>query len=241
MAKYYIGTSGWHYDDWRQRFYPPKLAKTGWLEFYSRHFDTVELNNTFYRLPKEAAFNNWYAKTPDNFVFSVKASRFITHIKRLKDAGEATNNFMSRSALLKEKLGPILYQLPPSLHRNDALLEAFLATLPDGIQHVFEFRHQSWLTDEVYAILRRNNAGICTFDMPGLSCPLVATGDFAYIRFHGSRSLYSSSYSDEELAEWAERIKKITGNLDSVYIYFNNDVQGFALKNAETLRNYLIG
>lgn len=239
MAKYYIGTSGWHYDDWRQRFYPPKLAKTGWLEFYAQHFDTVELNNTFYRLPTETAFNNWYTRTPDSFVFAVKASRLITHLKRLKEIDEVNKNFMSRASLLKEKLGPVLYQLPPGLHRNDDLLERFLGTQPTGVKYVFEFRHQSWLKEDVYEILRRQGAGICVFDMPGLSCPLTATSDFAYIRFHGSQNLYSSCYSDEELTGWAEGIKKLAGELERVYIYFNNDVQGYALKNAETLRSYL--
>lgn len=239
MTRYYIGTSGWYYDDWRKRFYPPGLAKAGWLEFYARYFDTVELNNTFYRLPTEKAFNNWYARTPDNFLFAVKASRLITHLKRLKDTGETVDNFMSRAALLKEKLGPVLYQLPPGLHRDDGQLEAFLTTLQPGTRHVFEFRHQSWLTEEVYEILRRYGAGMCVFDMPGLSCPLIATSGFAYIRFHGSQSLYSSCYSEEELAGWAEGIKKLAGDLERVYIYFNNDVQGFALKNAATLRGYL--
>ena len=132
MATYFIGTSGWHYDDWRRLFYPREIKKSAWLEFYSRHFTTVELNNTFYRLPSEAAFYNWHDTTPGDFIFAIKASRFITHIKRLKDTQEAITNFMSRAALLKNKLGPILYQLPPGLHRDGDLLEAFLASLPPG-------------------------------------------------------------------------------------------------------------
>jgi uncharacterized protein YecE (DUF72 family) len=240
LSRYLIGTSGWHYDDWRRRFYPQELKKPGWLEFYSHHFATVELNNTFYRLPSEAAFENWYDATPNDFIFAVKSSRFITHIKRLRDTNEAVTNFMSRAALLKEKLGPVLYQLPPGLHRDDARLEAFLSNLPPGYKHVLEFRHESWLRDEVYDILRWHQAGICVFDMPDLSCPLLATADFGYIRFHGSGSLYSSSYSDGELAEWAEKIKKLARNLEAVYIYFNNDVKGFAIKNAETMRELLL-
>ena len=239
MARYIIGTSGWHYDDWRGRFYPEGLSKSNWLEFYSRYFTTVELNNTFYRLPSEKAFRNWYDSTPPDFVFTVKISRFITHIKRLKDTREALGNFMSRAALLKDKLGPLLYQLPPSLHRDDANLEAFLSGLSTEYIHVIEFRHESWLTDEVYDILRRYHVGICVFDMPDLSCPLLVTADFAYIRFHGKDSLYSSSYSDGELADWAEKIKKLAQNLDRVYIYFNNDIQGYALKNAETMMGLL--
>ena len=240
MVTYFIGTSGWHYDDWRQRFYPRKIKKSAWLEFYSRHFATVELNNTFYRLPSEATFNNWHDATPSDFLFAVKASRFITHIKRLKDTHEAVVNFMSRAALLKNKLGPILYQLPPNLHRNDELLEAFLASLPPGHKYIIEFRHESWLTAEVYDILRRHRAGICGFDTPALTCPMLATADFAYIRFHGKDSLYASRYSDEELADWANKIEKLAQNLDAVYIYFNNDIQGFALKNAETIGKLLL-
>ena len=239
MVRYIVGTSGWHYDDWRGRFYPKVLNKGKWLEFYAGNFTTVELNNTFYRLPSEKVFNNWYDSTPPDFVFSVKISRFITHIKRLKNTGEALQNFMSRVTLLKDKLGPILYQLPPTLHRDDEKLEVFLSDLPKGDKHVLEFRHESWLTDEVYDILRRYNVGICVFDMPDLSCPLLATADFAYIRFHGKDSLYSSSYSYEELADWAVKIERLAQNLDKIYIYFNNDIQGFAIKNAGKISELL--
>jgi uncharacterized protein YecE (DUF72 family) len=239
LARYYIGTSGWHYDDWRGRFYPEKLPKAKWLEFYARHFPTVELNNTFYRLPSEAAFTNWYDSSPPGFTYAVKVSRFITHIKRLKDCNEAVTNFMSRAGILKEKLGPLLYQLPPSMHRNDDRLALFLSGLSPEFRHVIEFRHESWLTEDVFDILRKYHAGICVFDMPESTCPLLATADFAYIRFHGSDSLYSSCYSDEELSDWAKRIIDLAKNLDSVYIYFNNDVQGFALRNAEAIRLFL--
>ncbi len=239
MARYFIGTSGWHYDDWRGRFYPEKLPKEKWLEFYARHFPTLELNNSFYRLPSEAAFYKWRDSSPPGFVFAVKVSRFITHIKRLKDCDEALDNFMSRAAILKEKLGPLLYQLPPGLHRDDEKLTAFLRILPGNLKHVIEFRHESWLVEEVYDILRRYRVGLCVFDMPGLTSPMLAKTNFAYIRFHGSDSLYSSCYTDEELADWAEKIADLAGNLESVYIYFNNDVEGFALQNAATIRDYL--
>jgi len=237
--RYYIGTSGWHYDHWRQLFYPDKLPKAKWLEFYSRHFTTVELNNTFYRLPSEAAFANWGNSSPTNFVFAVKVSRFITHIKRLKNSEEPVDTFLGRAKILKEKLGPLLYQLPPSMHRDDGRLESFLSILPRGMKHTFEFRHQSWLDDRVFEILRRHNAGLCVFDMPGLSCPLTATADFAYIRFHGSAELYSSCYSDEELADWAKRLAGLAPEVKEVYIYFNNDTEAFAVRNAVTLGDYL--
>ncbi len=236
---YIIGTSGWHYEDWRDIFYPPKLAKADWLEFYARHFHTVELNVTFYRLPSENAVANWYKSSPPGFTFAVKVSRFITHIKRLKDIEEPLDNFLKRIKILGEKLGPLLYQLPPNMHRNDEVLESFLAQLPRGLRHVFEFRHESWLDDEVFQILRRYNVGLCVFDMPKRTCPVAATADFAYVRFHGSDALYSSNYSDEELADWAKKLAKLAERLETIYIYFNNDVEGFALNNARTLRTYL--
>ena len=240
MRNYYIGTSGWHYDDWRGRFYPEKLPKAQWLEFYARHFPTLELNNTFYRLPKESVFRKWHDSSPPDFVFAVKISRYITHIKRLKDCRDEVNNFMSRAVLLKDKLGPLLYQLPPGLHRDDDILKSFLSTLPQEMKHVIEFRHESWFVEEVYDILRRNHVGFCAYDMPKLTPPLLATADFVYIRFHGSDSLYSSCYSNEELKDWAKRIAELAEGLEMVYIYFNNDVQGYALENANTIKKFLV-
>ena len=239
MSLYYIGTSGWHYEHWRDRFYPEKLSKDKWLEFYAARFATVELNNSFYRLPSESAFTTWHNSSPADFTFAVKVSRFITHIKRLKDTGEAVEKFVARAKILKEKLGPLLYQLPPNLHRNDELLESFLSALPREMKHVVEFRHQSWLEEKVFKILHKYDIGFCVFDMPSLSCPLAATADFAYIRFHGSSGLYFSCYSDEELADWAKKLADLAANLKAVYIYFNNDAEAFAVRNAMTLRNYL--
>jgi len=240
-ANYYIGTSGWYYDHWRGRFYPEKLEKSKWLEFYSNYFTTVEQNSSFYRLPQEATFASWRDSSPEGFLFAVKVSRFITHIKRLKGCQEPLDTFIGRAKILAPKLGPLLYQLPPSVHRSDEVLMAFLDILPNGLKHVFEFRHESWLDEEVFAVLRKYNAGFCVFDMPRLSCPLVATADFAYIRFHGSLSLYSSAYTDDELAGWAERIRRLASGLKEVYVYFNNDTEAFAIANAMTLRNYLEG
>jgi uncharacterized protein YecE (DUF72 family) len=239
MAKYFIGTSGWHYEHWRGRFYPEKLARTRWLEFYADHFATVELNNSFYRLPSEAAFAGWRDSSPAGFVFAVKASRYITHIKRLKDSQEPLNRFIGRAGNLETKLGPLLYQLPPNMHRNDELLGSFLSILPREYKHVFEFRHESWLDEAVFGILRRHGIGFCVFDMPSLKCPLLATADFAYIRFHGSADLYSSCYSDDELADWAQKLARLAEDLNEVYIYFNNDIDGFAIVNAQMLRGYL--
>jgi uncharacterized protein YecE (DUF72 family) len=238
-VRYHIGTSGWHYDDWKGRFYPDDLPKSRWLEFYAHHFHTVELNNSFYHLPSEKAFASWRDSAPSGFIFAVKASRYITHVKRLKDSQEPVEKFLERARNLNDKLGPVLYQLPPNFHRNDERLDLFLSGLPKGIQHVIEFRHESWLEDEVFDILRRHKVGICVFDMPDLTCPAVATADFAYVRFHGSGSLYSSDYSDEELADWAGKINKLARDLKEAYAYFNNDVEGFALNNARTLQKFL--
>jgi len=237
--RYYIGTSGWHYNHWQDRFYPEKLNKAQWLEFYAHHFTTVELNNSFYRLPSEAAFAAWYESSPVNFTFAVKVSRFITHIKRLKNTEEAVERFISQAKILEEKLGPLLYQLPPNMHRNDETLESFLSTLPRGLKHVIEFRHQSWLEEKVFEILHKYNVGFCIFDMPSVSCPLMATADFAYVRFHGSTGLYFSCYSDEELADWAKKLAGLAASLEAIYIYFNNDAEAFAVRNAKTLRGYL--
>ncbi|GAI73766.1 unnamed protein product [marine sediment metagenome] len=190
-------------------------------------------------MPSEAAFAAWYESSPANFTFAVKVSRFITHIKRLKNTEEAVEKFISRAKILEEKLGPLLYQLPPNMRRNDETLESFLVTLPRGLKHVVEFRHQSWLEEKVLEILHKYNVGFCIFDMPSASCPLVATADFAYVRFHGSTGLYSSCYSDEELADWAGRLADLAANLKAVYIYFNNDAEAFAVRNAKTLRGYL--
>lgn len=239
MPEYFIGTSGWHYEDWKGLFYPRDLPKSRWLEFYARHFSTVELNNSFYRLPSEKAFVNWRKSTPDGFVFAVKASRFITHIKRLKEVEEPLHNLLDHADLLLDKLGPVLYQLPPNMKRSDDGLESFLRILPVGYRHVFEFRHESWFDDNVFKILSKHNAGWCIFDMPELSSPLIATADFAYVRFHGSDGLYSSSYSDNELTGWAKDIVDLGERLQAVYIYFNNDVAGYALDNARMLKRLL--
>ncbi len=237
--KYFVGTSGWHYEHWREVFYPGDLPKARWLEFYANRFATVELNNSFYRLPSEGAFGSWRDSTPHDFVFAVKVSRFITHVKRLRNADEPLQNFLSRARLLREKLGPLLYQLPPNMKRNDETLRSFLSLLPQELEHVFEFRNESWFDDEAFQILRQHNIGLCVFDMPDLTTPIVTTADFAYIRFHGSTWLYGGCYSDEELKDWAKRIASLSRGLKAAYIYFNNDAEGFAAQNANTLRQYL--
>jgi len=197
------------------------------------------LNSSFYHLPSEKAFGTWRDKAPEGFVYAVKVSRYITHMKKLRDVDEPLQTFISRARLLGDKLGPLLYQLPPGMKRNNAVLEAFLKLLPCDLHHVFEFRNESWFDDEVYVLLRKRNAGFCVYDLPGTTTPLVATADFAYVRFHGSTGLYDSCYTDEELESWAKRIAKLGKGLPALYVYFNNDSHAFAIRNARKLRGLL--
>lgn len=234
-----IGTSGWHYRHWRERVYPNKLPTSRWLEHYAQSFKTVELNNSFYRLPTEKAFLSWKEGTPPGFCFAVKVSRLITHMKKLRNTDEALANFLARARLLGGKLGPILYQLPPNLHRNDELLDEFASRLPGDLDHVFEFRHGSWFDPAVFAIMERRNVAFCVFDAPNRPCPVIATGSFAYLRFHGSAALYSSCYTDQELSDWADRLRKLAAGKRAVYVYFNNDANACAIYNALTLRRLL--
>jgi len=238
-VRFYIGTSGWVYHHWRGLFYPQGLAQAKWLEFYNQHFTTVELNNSFYHLPSEKAFAAWRERSSEGFVYAVKVSRLITHLKKLRNVEGALENFLSRAQILREKLGPLLYQLPPNMPRNDRVLAAFLQLLPPGLCHVFEFRNESWFDEGVFALLRQHQIGFCVYDMPEFTTPIVATADFAYIRFHGSSELYGSCYSDAELEGWAKRIAELGQDLTSVYIYFNNDAEAFAVSNAKTLAELL--
>jgi len=237
--KLYVGTSGWVYKHWRGRFYPQELAQAKWLEFYNQHFSTVELNNSFYRLPSEKAFTAWWERSSPGFVYAVKVSRFITHLKKLRNVEEAVANFFSRSRILEEKLGPLLYQLPPNMPCNYKVLEDFLHLLPSELCHVFEFRNESWFDEKIFTLLREHNIGFCVYDMPGFTTPIVATADFAYIRFHGSADLYGSCYTNAELDSWVNRISELSEGLKAVYIYFNNDAEAFAIENARKLRDKL--
>ena len=234
-----MGTSGWSYNHWRGVFYPDGLPSGKWLEFYAQRFPSVELNASFYRLPTERAFQRWHDVAPGGFCFAVKASRFITHIRKLRDAEEPLGTFLRRAGILGEKLGPVLYQLPPSMRRDDGLLEAFLTLLPHGLRHVFEFRNDSWYDEGVFDLLRRHGAAFCVHDMRPLETPVVATTGFAYLRFHGTSGRYAGCYGDEELEAWAEAIRCVGSGLKTVYAYFNNDIGGHAVGNASTLARVL--
>ena len=239
-GKCLIGTSGWYYQHWYGKFYPEELSKEKLLPYFTKHFNTVELNNTFYHLPKETTVKTWYEKVPENFVFAVKASRFITHVKRLVDLEDSLKVFLKRAYLLKEKLGPILYQLPPSMKKDPQRLTSFVKKLPKKTKNVVEFRHQSWLDDEVFAILKNFNIAHCIISMPKFPVVPEITADFTYIRMHGSSSLYGSCYQKDELKKWALQIKEFLDSGKDTYIYFNNDAQGYAVKNALDLKKILL-
>jgi uncharacterized protein YecE (DUF72 family) len=237
-ACFRIGTSGFHYKHWQERFYPRELPARAWLAFYARTFDTVELNNSFYRLPEAAQFAAWAAQVPEGFVFAVKASRFITHIKRLREPEEPLARLFEHAGALGPKLGPVLYQLPPSFPKDIERLRTFLAALPQHRAHVIEFRHPSWFDAETLDVLRSAGVAFCCVDSPQLKSPVEATARFAYLRFHGSAFNWGD-YSEPELRDWAGRLRGLAAVCETVYVYFNNDWEGFAIKNALTLRRML--
>jgi uncharacterized protein YecE (DUF72 family) len=230
----HVGTSGWMYRDWRERFYPKGLPQRRWLEFYSSRFDTVEVNNSFYILPKEATFARWRRETPSGFVMAVKASRYITHIRRLRDAGESVELFLARASALGDKIGPVLFQLPPRFPVDLDRLRDFLPALPTGIRAAFEFRDRSWEQDGVFELLDRAGAAFVLADRPGIRVPDVVTGGWSYIRFHqGGHAPHGVGYSREKLRRWAHRIRRLPNG--EVYAYFNNDTGGAAVQDAATL------
>jgi uncharacterized protein YecE (DUF72 family) len=231
-----IGTSGFHYKHWIGPFYPEKLQLSKMLDVYMQHFDTVELNATFYRLPPKKAVAVWRESTPENFLFSAKGSRFITHMKKLKDPEPALDRYFDHLDALGAKLGPIVFQLPPFLQPDLERLDTFLSALPGGHQYAFEFRHPAWHNEEIYRTLRKRNAAFCPYDIAGFQSPIVVTADFVYVRLHGpGPGPYQGSYSDEALRAWAGRIREWSQTLKDVYVYFDNDMAGFAVHDAKRL------
>jgi uncharacterized protein YecE (DUF72 family) len=235
-----IGCSGWNYKSWKDEFYEGKPARL-WLQHYARHFDTVEVNNTFYRLPLRSSVAKWVAETPRDFLFTIKASRYLTHIKRLTDMQQGLERYYERIEPLvhSPKLGPVLWQLPPSFRRDDDRLASALAALPPG-RHCFEFRHPSWFADPVYELLRAHDAALVIGDRPEVKefQTHVFTADWTFVRFHyGSRGR-RGNYSESELEEWARRFERWSGEVD-VLAYFNNDWEVFAVRNALWLKRRL--
>ena len=236
MAEIQIGCSGFLYDQWRGTFYPRTLSKRHWLEFYSNHFLTLELNVTFYRLPDRETFAKWYAATPDNFIFSLKGSRFITHTKKLKDCMEPLEAFFSRASVLKEKLGVILWQLPPNFGIDIDRLEEFLDALKAyQARNTFEFRNKTWIVKKVAHLLEKHDASFCMADDPDFLKKLPLTSDFVYMRRHGKDGSDSACYSTDALKKDAKFIKAHLRKKMDVFVYFNNDASGYAPKNAEEL------
>ncbi len=235
-----IGTSGWYYNHWHGLFYPKTIAKHKWFEHYSKQFDTVEINSSYYHFPKPENVRKWYKSGPEDFIYAVKANRYITHLKKLRNVESQLTDFLQTVSILKEKLGPVLFQLPPSLHRDFSLLKDFLSLLDDKTASVFEFRHKSWYEDKCFSLLDDFNAGLCMHDMAGSQTPRVVTGNMIYIRFHGTSGKYAGSYDKKTLAGWAGWIKKNKKAKDC-FVYFNNDYKAYAVKNAKTLIKMLTG
>lgn len=231
-----IGTSGWNYKHWLGNFYPEEIKQKEFLKFYSENFRTVEVNNTFYKLPEGRTIKKWVSAVPDNFTFSVKGSRYITHMKKLKDPDESTVKFFDCIEHFKGKLGPILFQFPPHFSFNPERLGNFINILPQNYKYVFEFRDPNWFNDLTYNFLRDNNIAFCIYYMGEYESPEQITSDFVYIRYHGSNSLGAGEYSEDKLKEFAEKIKTYQKNGKEVFCYFNNDEEGYAVKNAVKLR-----
>ena len=234
-----VGTSGYQYAHWREAFYPEALPQRLWLEHYVRHFDTVELNTTFYRLAGEKTFESWRRRAPEGFLYALKFSRFGTHIKRLLDPAGTIGVFMERANQLGKLLGPILVQLPPTMQVDPARLDAFLAEAPRSSRWTVEFRNASWLTDSVYEILSRHHAALCIHDHIDQHPPVI-TAKWTYLRYHGPGG-GGGCYSEQELSQQADRIKEWMDKGIDVYAYFNNDAYGFAVSNAVELRRRLSG
>jgi uncharacterized protein YecE (DUF72 family) len=241
MKRVRIGCSGWNYASWRERFYPKGLPARLWLEHYSNVFDTVEVNNTFYRLPKREAVANWVSQSPDGFTFAVKASRYLTHIKRLSNMDEGVRRYWERIEPLADspKMGPVLWQLPGNFQRDDDRLRHALERLPKGARHCFEFRHASWFHDDVYKLLRKHRVALVIGDTPERPFQTHEfTVKWTFVRFHYGHRGRNGNYSKTEIEEWAERLDAWRREVE-IYAYFNNDWEAYAVNNARELKRLL--
>jgi uncharacterized protein YecE (DUF72 family) len=243
-----IGCSGWQYRHWRGTFYPASLPQSRWFEHYARHFDTVEVNNSFYRLPSAETFAAWRTQAPRGFLYAVKASRFLTHMKKLKDPQEPLLRFFDHARELGPSLGVVLYQLPPNFRINLERLTIFLESIPIALQraritgrprHVVEFRDASWYVDRVYALLERHRVAMCLHDMHGSATERLVVGPSVYVRFHFGTAKYGGRYDDRRLADWADWLAERARERRDVFAYFNNDVGGHAPRDAVRLRERL--
>lgn len=237
MGQIRIGASGWIYSHWRGDFYPRELPVKDWFAHYRQYFDTVEINNTFYRLPPIATFDNWHRQATAGFLYAVKANRFLTHMKKLKDPAEPLDRLLTHARRLKEFLGPILYQLPPRWQPDMARLEEFFRALPADLMHVLEYRAHHWLTDDTRRLMQRHGVSLCIHDLVRPH-PKWVTAKMTYLRFHGVG--YGGSYRRDKLRRWADWILETATAGHDVFAYFNNDIGGHAVRNALTLKE-LIG
>ena len=235
-GKIYIGTSGWHYKHWKGTFYSADIKESQQFEAYMKFFSTVEINNSFYRLPTPKTFENWKKVTPKNFLFAVKAGRFLTHMKKLIVDKASIRKFITHAGKLEEKLGVVLFQLPPRWKVNVERLKLFIEALPKGIRYTFEFREHSWYNPDVYSILRKHNCAFCIYELEYHLSPMEVTADFVYIRLHGPGHKYQGSYSEETLKQWSERCKQWRNEGKDVFVYFDNDQEGYAAFNAIRLK-----
>ena len=224
------------YKHWRGLFYPTDLPVKRWFEHYAAHFDTVEINNSFYRLPSPETFAGWREQAPPGFCYAVKANRYLTQSKKLNACEEPMARMMASVQALRPAFGPLLFQLPPHFKVNVQRLEAFLTIVPRDVAAVFEFREPSWYSDAVFAALERQGAGLCVHDMPGSASPRIAVGPAAYVRFHGSSGKYVGRYRDETLKDWSEWMRAQASGGRAVWAYFNNDIHGHAIDDALALR-----
>jgi len=240
-GKIRIGTSGWHYDHWRGPYYPEEMHAEDFLEYYCREFHTVEVNNTFYQLPEKKTLRGWTGTVPKDFLFSVKASRYITHMKKLKDPKESITRFFRRIEAFGSHLGPVLFQLPPRWKVNPEGLSEFMEQLPSGHRYTFEFRDQSWFDDRVYRLLSEHEAAWCIYHLAGRLAPKKVTTDFIYIRLHGPGGAYQGQYDDGTLPGWAGAISAWSRAGKDVYCYFDNDQKGYAAHDAGRLQRMLAG
>lgn len=232
----YIGTSGWHYTYWKKHFYPADMPSKDFLSFFKEKFNCVEINNSFYKVPTRETFIKWKDTTPDNFTFAVKAPRYITHMKKLKDTEEAVTSFIGALDVLESKLGPILFQLPPRWKCNIERLTTFLSYLDKKHTYTFEFRDETWLNDEVYCLLKKHNIALCVSEVSNKS---VITADFHYMRLHGPGEKYVTSYSEKDLLKCAGIIKNFNNKRITVFCFFDNDHNAYAANNARVLKSIL--
>jgi uncharacterized protein YecE (DUF72 family) len=235
-----IGTSGWHYAHWKGPFYPEGIKASRMLEFYTDHFRTVEINNSFYRLPEKKTLTSWHDQVPGDFVFAVKASRYITHMKKLRDPRRATKRFLKRVETLGDRIGPILFQLPPRWKFNPERLELFLDALPSDFKYALEFRDPTWFDQRAYDLLENYGVAFCIYELAGFLSPRRVTADFVYVRLHGpTQNRYEGSYSERTLASWTSAFSNWSRRGKRVYCYFDNDQAGYAPKNALRLQAML--